>query len=199
MSPIINLVFWSCGWRDRYSKQNFTIIERKPTGSKYLTLTTKNTSTYRPCRRWTVTMQVKWQEIRFGKPHKNWQKTTLSHETSLQKTSKLDIGWRRRYLSHLYYAQLQLVDFFQDDEDEYPVIYAVRLNDDDYDEYIDEDDEVGYYDLTSDEQRKFWVHASRSRWRWFDRIASTWWILDWTRANLAAEAAHEKRTKTRCA
>ena len=27
------------------------------------------------------------------------------------------------------------------------------MNDDDYDEYIDEDDEVGYYDLTSDEQR----------------------------------------------
>ena len=46
------------------------------------------------------------------------------------------------------------VDFFQDDEDEYPVIYAVRFDNEDYDDYDDdEDDEVGYYDLTSDEQR----------------------------------------------
>lgn len=101
----------------------------------------------------TVTMQANGQEIRFATVQELAENYAIARNVATENLKNWTLVEDGDTFSFVLCAATAGADFFQDDEDEYPVIYAVRLNDDDYDEYIDEDDEVGYYDLTSDEQR----------------------------------------------
>lgn len=102
----------------------------------------------------TVTMQANGQEIRFTSVKDLAENYAIARNVATENLKNWTLVEDGDTFSFVLRAATAGVDFFQDDEDEYPVIYAVRLNDDDdYGDYDDDDDEVGYYNLTSDEQR----------------------------------------------
>lgn len=102
----------------------------------------------------TVTMQANGQEIRFATVQELAENYAIARNVATDNLKNWTLVEDGDTFSFVLRAATAGVDFFQDDEDEYPVIYAVRFDNEDYDDYDDdEDDEVGYYDLTSDEQR----------------------------------------------
>ena len=102
----------------------------------------------------TVTMQANGQEIRFATVQELAENYAIARNVATENLKNWTLVEDGDTFSFVLRAATAGVDFFQQaDEDEYPVIYAVRLNDDDYGDYDDDDDEVGYYDLTSDEKR----------------------------------------------
>lgn len=102
----------------------------------------------------TVTMQANGQEIRFATVQELAENYAIARNVATENLKNWTLVEDGDTFSFVLRAATAGVDFFQQaDEDEYPVIYAVRLDDDDYGDYDDDDDDVGYYDLTSDEQR----------------------------------------------
>lgn len=103
----------------------------------------------------TVTMQTNGQEIRFATVQELAENYAIARNVATDNLKNWTLVEDGDTFSFVLRAATAGVDFFQnEDEDEYPVIYAVRFDNEDYDDYDDDDDdEVGYYDLTSDEQR----------------------------------------------
>lgn len=102
----------------------------------------------------TVTMQANGQEIRFETVQELAENYAIARNVATENLKNWTLVEDGDTFSFVLRAATAGVDFFQQaDEDEYPVIYAVRFDDEDYNDYDDDDDEVGYYDLTSDEQR----------------------------------------------
>lgn len=102
----------------------------------------------------TVTMQANGQEIRFATVQELAENYAIARNVATENLKNWTLVEDGDTFSFVLRAATAGVDFFQQaDEDEYPVIYAVRFDDEDYNDYDDDDDEVGYYDLTSDEQR----------------------------------------------
>lgn len=102
----------------------------------------------------TVTMQANGQEIRFATVQELAENYAIARNVATDNLKNWTLVEDGDTFSFVLRAATAGVDFFQDDEDEYPAIYAIRFENPDYDDYDDDDDdEVGYYDLTSDEQR----------------------------------------------
>lgn len=85
----------------------------------------------------TVTMQANGQEIRFATVQELAENYAIARNVATENLKNWTLVEDGDTFSFVLRAATAGADFFQDD----------------YDEYIDEDDEVGYYDLTSDEQR----------------------------------------------
>lgn len=102
----------------------------------------------------TVTMQANGQEIRFATVQELAENYAIARNVATDNLKNWTLVEDGDTFSFVLRAATAGVDFFQDDEDEYPAIYAIRFENPDYGDYDDDDDdEVGYYDLTSDEQR----------------------------------------------
>lgn len=100
----------------------------------------------------TVTMQANGQEIRFATVQELAENYAIARNVATENLKNWTLVEDGDTFSFVLRAATAGVDFFQDDEDEYPVIYAVQFDNEDYDDYDDYDD-TSYYDLTSDEQR----------------------------------------------
>ena len=100
----------------------------------------------------TVTMQANGQEIRFATVQELAENYAIARNVATENLKNWTLVEDGDTFSFVLRAATAGVDFFQDDEDEYPVIYAVQFDDEDYDDDYDYDD-TSYYNLTSDEQR----------------------------------------------
>lgn len=101
----------------------------------------------------TVTMQANGQEIRFTSVKDLAENYAIARNVATENLKNWTLVEDGDTFSFVLRAATAGVDFFQDDEDEYPAIYAIRFENPDYDDDYNEDDDTSYYDLTSDEQR----------------------------------------------
>lgn len=101
----------------------------------------------------TVTMQANGQEIRFATVQELAENYAIARNVATENLKNWTLVEDGDTFSFVLRAATAGVDFFQDDEDEYPVIYAVQFDDEGYDDDYDDYDDTSYYNLTSDEQR----------------------------------------------
>lgn len=101
----------------------------------------------------TVTMQANGQEIRFATVQELAENYAIARNVATENLKNWTLVEDGDTFSFVLRAATAGVDFFQDDEDEYPVIYTVQFDDEGYDDDYDDYDDTSYYNLTSDEQR----------------------------------------------
>lgn len=101
----------------------------------------------------TVTMQANGQEIRFATVQELAENYAIARNVATDNLKNWTLVEDGDTFSFVLRAATAGVDFFQDDEDEYPAVYAIRFENPDYDNGYDDYDDTSYYDLTSDEQR----------------------------------------------
>ena len=101
----------------------------------------------------TVTMQANGQEIRFATVQELAENYAIARNVATENLKNWTLVEDGDTFSFVLRAATAGGDFFQDDEDEYPVIYTVQFDDEGYDDDYDDYDDTSYYNLTSDEQR----------------------------------------------